>query len=82
MTLDDLTPLLLRSHMTLPRIIVSKSYENTSMYVDTLINFATLTTYMYIYTHMNRMSGHIVSELSSCEKISSGKTKSNYHFIS
>ena len=36
-----LTPCLLRSHVWLyPRIIVSKSHGNTSMYVDTVINFA------------------------------------------
>ena len=36
-----LTPCLLRSHVWLyPRIIVSKSHENTSMYMDTVINFA------------------------------------------
>ena len=36
-----LTPYLLRSHVWLfPRIIVSKSHGNTSMYVDTVINFA------------------------------------------
>ena len=36
-----LTPCLLRSHVWLyPRIIVSKSHGNTSMYVDTMINFA------------------------------------------
>ena len=36
-----LTPCLLRSHVWLyPRIIVSKSYDNTSMYVDTVINVA------------------------------------------
>ena len=36
-----LTPCLLRSHVWLyPRIIVSKSHDNTSMYVDTVINFA------------------------------------------
>ena len=36
-----LTPHLLRSHVWLyPRIIVSKSHGNTSMYVDTMINFA------------------------------------------
>ena len=58
-----LTPHLLRSHVWLyPRIIVSKSHGNTSMYVDTVINFAKLyprlphTTY-YIRT----MSDHIVS---------------------
>ena len=38
-----LTPCLLRSHVWLyPRIIVSKSHGNTSMYVDTVINFAIL----------------------------------------
>ena len=41
-----LTPCLLRSHVWLyPRIIVSKSHGNTSMYVDTVINFAKITTY-------------------------------------
>ena len=36
-----LTLYLLRSHVWLyPRIIVSKSHDNTSMYVDTVINFA------------------------------------------
>ena len=39
-----LTPCLLRSHVWLyPRIIVSKSHGNTSMYVDTVINFANTT---------------------------------------
>ena len=38
-----LTQHLLRSHVWLyPRIIVSKSHGNTSMYVDTVINFAIL----------------------------------------
>ena len=56
-----LTPCLLRSHVWLyPRIIVSKSHDNTSMsmYVDTVINFAKY----YIHTHTTyRMSDHIVS---------------------
>ena len=67
-----LTPYLLRSHVWLyPRIIVSKSHGNTSMYVDTVINVAkyyihTHTTYYvtrtYIHTHTTyRMSDHIVS---------------------
>ena len=43
-----LTPCLLRSHVWLyPRIIVSKSHGNTSMYVDTVINFANY----HIHTH-------------------------------
>ena len=57
-----LTPCLLRSHVWLyPRIIVSKSHDNTSMYVDTVINFYIhiLRTY-YIHTTY-RMSDHIVS---------------------
>ena len=60
-----LTPCLLRSHVWLyPRIIVSKSHDNTSMYVDTVINFAkyhihTHTTYILHTTY--RMSDHIVS---------------------
>ena len=60
-----LTPCLLRSHVSLyPRIIVSKSHDNTSMYVDTVFNFAnyhihTHTTYILHTTY--RMSDHIVS---------------------
>ena len=52
--LDDLWP-----HVWLyPRITVSKSHDNTSMYVDTVINFAKY----HIHTHtMYRMSDHIVS---------------------
>ena len=52
-----LTPCLLRSHVWLyPRIIVSKSHDNTSMHVDTVINFAkyhihTHTYTYYIHTH-------------------------------
>ena len=64
-----LTPCLLRSHVWLyPRIIVSKSHDNTSMYVDTVINFAKYhihTTYYILrtyYLHTTyRMSDHIVS---------------------
>ena len=60
-----LTSCLLRSHVWLyPRIIASKSNDNTSMYVDTVINFANY----HIYTHTTyilhttyRMSDHIVS---------------------
>ena len=58
------TPHLLRLHVWLyPRITVSKSHGNTSMYVDTVINFAKYhihTTYRR-YTYMYRMSDHIVS---------------------
>ena len=49
-----LTPHLLRSHVWLyPRIIVSKSHGNcTSMYVDTVINFANLPhTYYILHTY-------------------------------
>ena len=47
-----LTPHLLRSHVWLyPRIIVSKSHGNTSMYVDTVINFAKLP-HTYIHTYI------------------------------
>ena len=59
-----LTPHLLRSHVWLyPRIIVSKSHGDTSMYVDTVINFAnyhihTHTTYIL---HTERVIDHIVS---------------------
>ena len=44
-----LTSCLLRSHVWLyPKIIVSKSHDNTSMYVDTVINFANY----HIHTHI------------------------------
>ena len=59
-----LTPCLLRSHVWLyPRIIVSKSYDNTSMYVDTVINFAKyhIHTHTYILHTTYRMSDYIVS---------------------
>ena len=64
------TPCLLRSHVWLyPRITVSKSHDNTSMYVDTVINFANyhIHTYTYYihytyYVHTTyRMSDYIVS---------------------
>ena len=57
-----LTPCLLRSHVWLyPRIIVSKS--QSSMYVDTVINFAKyhIHTHTYILHTTYRMSDHIVS---------------------
>ena len=64
---------------------MSKSHDNTSMYVDTVINFAnyhkhTHTTYIHILHTTYRMSDHIVStELSSGEivstELSSGETK-------
>ena len=45
-----LTPCLLRSHVWLyPRIIVSKSHDNTSMYVHTVINFAKYHIHTYTY---------------------------------
>ena len=49
-----LTPCLLRSHLWLyPRIIVSKSHGNTSMYVYTVVNFVKLphTTYILYTTY-------------------------------
>ena len=64
-----LTHVCWRSHVWLyPRIIVSKSHDNTSMYVDTMINFAKyhIHTHTYIHTYIHihttyRMSDHIVS---------------------
>ena len=59
-----LTPHLLRSHVWLyPRIIVSKSHENTSLNVDTVINFANyhMYTMYYILPNKYRMSDRIVS---------------------
>ena len=52
-----LTPCLLRSHVWLyPRIIVSKSHGNTSMYVDTVINFANY----HIHTHTHILHTYYV----------------------
>ena len=59
-----LTPWLLKSHVWLyPRIILSKSHDNTSMYVDTVIKFAKyhIHTHTYILHTTYRMSDHIVS---------------------
>ena len=66
-----LTPCLLRSHVWLyPRIIVSKSHYNSSMYVDTVISSAKYHIHTYIlhtyyrhtmYISTYRMSDHIVS---------------------
>ena len=70
-----LTPHLLRSRVWLyPRIIVFKSHGNTSIYVDTVINFPNYhihTTY-YILRTTWRMSDHM-----SLSELSSGETKSN-----
>ena len=52
-----LTPCLLRSHVWLyPRIIVSKSHDNTSMYVDTVINFAKYHIHTHTYYIQNEWS--------------------------
>ena len=52
-----LTPCLLRSHVWLyPRIIVSKSHGNTSMYVDTVINFANYHIHIHTYYVQNEWS--------------------------
>ena len=52
-----LTPCLLGSHVWLyPRIIVSKSHDNTSMYVDTVINFAKYHIHTYTYYVQNEWS--------------------------
>ena len=40
--------------------IVSKSHGNTSMYADTVINFAKITTYIHTHTTY-RISDHLVS---------------------
>ena len=59
-----LTPRLLRLHVWLyPRIIVSKFHGNTSMYVDTVINFAnyhihTHTYILHTYYVQNEWSSH------------------------
>ena len=74
-----LTPCLLRSHVWLyPRIIVSKSHDNTSMYVDTEINFAkyhihTHTIHTYILHTKYRMSDHIVSYWTQFRQDKNGK---------
>ena len=59
-----LTPHLLKSNVCLyPRIIVSKSHGNTSMYADTVINFVKYHIHTDIHTHVHttyRMSDQIV----------------------
>ena len=62
-----LTPLLLRSHVWIyPRIIMFKFCGNTSMYVDTLINFAKHTTYYILCTYILRTE-RVITEQSSGE---------------
>ena len=82
-----LTPCLLRSHVWLhPRIMVSKSHGNTSMYVDTVINFANyhIHTYTYIHTTYKLRTYYVQNEWSHSlllnsvqerQKLSSGETK-------
>ena len=54
-----LTPFLLRPHVWLyPRITVPKSHGNTSMYVDTVINFAKLQHTTHIHTYYIHTSLH------------------------
>ena len=73
-----LNPHLLRSHVWLyPRIIVSKSHGNTSMYVDTVINFAKITTYIHIlhttYTYYILRTESVITY--SLSELRSGETK-------
>ena len=85
-----LTPHLLRSHVWLyPRIIMSKSHGNTSMYVDTVINFAKITTYIHTYIHTHttyilhttyRISDHIVSQARQKMQNSHPFSVKNYTF--
>ena len=85
-----LTPCLLRSHVWLYlRIIVSKSHGNTSMYVDTVINFAKLpqTTYpggvltLTWYTYMCLPFGVLFREIwySDGGGVSSGTKEPKLH---
>jgi len=65
-----------------PRIIVSKSHGNASMYVDTVINFAKFTTY-YIHTPTHttyRMSDHTVSFFNKVKARRKGKIKMRQNF--
>ena len=78
-----LTPCLLRSHVWLyPRIIVPKSHDNTSMYVDTVINFSKYHIHTYLYTYYvhttYRMSDHIVSYWTQFRRDKNGGTPLNY----
>ena len=86
-----LTPCLLRSHVWLyPRIIVSKSHDNTSMYVDTVINFAkyhihTHTTYIlhttYTYYIQNEWSHSLLLNSVQARQKCSGKLKQIMKFL-
>ena len=73
-----LTPCLLRSHVWLyPRIIVSKSHDNTSMYVDTVINFAKYhihTTYYILRTY------YVQNEWSHSLLLNSVQARQKSHF--
>ena len=79
-----LTPCLLRSHVWLyPRIIVSKSHDDTSMYVDTVINFANyhIHTYTYYVHTTYRMSDHIVSYWTQFRRDKNERYRRKLHII-
>ena len=60
-----LTPCLLRSHVWLyPRIIVCKSHDNTSMYVDTVINLAKYHIHTHTYTYYIHTTYYVQNEWS------------------
>ena len=71
-----LTPCLLRSHVWLyPRIIVSKSRDNTSMYVDTVINLANYhihTTYIHTTYYVQNEWSHslLLNSVQARQKVS------------
>ena len=71
-----LTPHLLRSHVWLyPRIIVSKSHGNTSMYVDTVHEFCKLPhTYTY-YVHTTYILRTYYVQNQWSHSLCSGETK-------
>ena len=73
-----LTPCLLRSHVWLyPRIIVSKSHDNTSMYVDTVINSAKyhIHTIYYIHTTYILRTYYVQNEWSHSLLLNSVQTR-------
>ena len=70
-----LTPCLLRSHVWLyPRIIASKSHDNTSMYVDTVINFANY----HIHTHTIHTTYYVQNECSHSLLLNSVQARQKY----
>ena len=75
-----LTSCLLRSHVWLyPRIFVSKSHDNTSMYVDTVINFAKY--HIHTHTYILHTTYYVQNEWSHSLLLNSVQARQKRHWL-